>query len=129
MAVRKFKLIDATPTTNVASSGSRDLEGISPQRITLLVKLVKNASPPNLTLTVEVSPDVGITLIDYDKLLDNSGTDAPVSSVVYSASAEDVLSFSPEDIIDYLKVTLTHAAGTVDATNFWNIDVWAIIEY
>lgn len=128
MAVRTKKLIDATINTVTTTAGSFDFNGVAPKRATLQIALTKTLAPGNLTLTVEVSPDKGVTLISYDKLIDQTGVDSPVSSVVYSATGDDVISLSMEDVMDYIKVSLASAAGT-DATNFWTAEAWLVAEY
>jgi len=129
MAVKKVAVIDQTLTAVETLSGMVNMVGITPKRVSIVLKLTKTLAPPNLTLKLYVSPDEGVTFVQYDKILTDAGTDAPVSSVVYSASADDMVSVSLEDVVDFLKVELACAAGTVDGTNYWVEKVWAVIEY
>lgn len=80
-----------------------------------------------MVLTVELSPDDGQTLIDYDKLLTDAGNDAPAASVTYTITADDVVSLSPEDVLDFIRVLVT-ATGT-DATKTFAVDVWLVYSY
>jgi hypothetical protein len=80
-----------------------------------------------VVLSVELSPDDGQTLIDYDKLLTEAGTDAPVASVTYTATGDDVVSISPEDVLDYIRVLMT-ASGT-DAGKTFAVDVWLVFTF
>lgn len=116
--------IDNSPTSVEAVF---DFGGVTPKRITLYVAAVKTLSPTSLTLTGELSPDDGQNLITYDKFLTEAGNDAPVASVVYTATGDDVVSLSPEDVVDFLKVTIV-GAGT-DATNYFDVDVWLVYAY
>jgi hypothetical protein len=116
--------IDDSPTSQAATF---DFQGVTPRWVTLYVQVVESGSGATVTLTVEVSPDDGQTLIDYDKLLTDAGTDAPVSSVVYSATGDDIVSLSPEDVLDYIKVTMT--GGSTTAGNFYDVDVWMAYAY
>jgi hypothetical protein len=116
--------LDDSPTSQAAS---HDFEGVSPVRVSLYIQIVKASTPTNVVLSVELSPDNGQTLIDYDKLLTEAGTDAPVASVTYTATGDDVVSLSPEDVLDYINVTMT-ATGT-DATKTFAVDIWLVYLY
>lgn len=130
MPVRVEHLIDVTlddaPTSQAAT---HDFQGVTPRWVTLYVQVVETdgGAGPSVTLTVEVSPDDGQTLISYDKLLTDAGTDAPASSVAYTGTADDIVSLSPEDVLDFIRITMT---GTLtDATNFYVCDVWLVYSY
>lgn len=128
MPVRIEHLIDVTlddsPTSQAATY---DFQGVTPTRVSLYLQIVKASTPTNVILTVELSPDDGQTLIDYDKLLTEAGTDGPVASVTYTATGDDVVSLSPEDVLDYLRVLMT-GTGT-DATKTFAVDVWLVFSY
>lgn len=128
MTIRKVHLIDVTlddaPTSQTATY---DFSGITPRWVSLYFQIVKTNSPTNVTLTVELSPDGGATLISYDKLLTDAGTDGPVSSVVYTATGDDVVSLSPEDVLDHITVTMTGNGTTGSAT--FAVDVWLVFAY
>ncbi len=130
MPVRIEHIIDATLDDSLGSiSANWDFSGISPKRVSLYVQMVETASVNDATvaLTVEFSPDDGQTLITYDKLLTHDGNDAPQSSEVYTTTEDDVVSLSPEDVLDYIRVTLT---GTnVDAADYYDCDVWLVWTY
>ncbi len=114
--------------TSGADGGSVHVT-VTPKRVTFYVVMDETASANDatVTLTVELSPDDGATLVSYDKLLTQDGTDAPQSSEVYTTDEDDVLSISPEDVVDYLKITL---AGTnVDASDFYAVKVWMVYTY
>ncbi len=117
-------LIDDAPTSQAATF---DFQGVTPQRVSLYVQVVESGSGATVTLTVEVSPDDGATLIDYDKLITEAGVDGPVSSVVYSATGDDVVSLSAEDVLDYIKVTMT--GGSTTSSNKYQTDIWLVYEY
>jgi len=128
MAVRIQHLInDTLDSASESVSGTIDFKGVTPTKVTLYVQIVETQDNgnPTTTITVEVSPDKGQTLITYDKLLTDAGTDAPASSVAYTATADDIISLSPEDVLDYMKVT---AAGSsdMDAGDFHVVDVWVV---
>ena len=129
MSIRKVKLIDGVRLDNdpTSTSGSQDLQGVTPKRLTLLIQIVMTGAPTNLTLSVDVSADQGLTLIDYDKLITEAGVDGPVSSVVYTATADDIISLSPEDVIDYVRLDAV-VTGT-SAVKYFTLDAWLIIEY
>lgn len=128
MAIRTKKIIDTTLNDLVTTiAGTFDFNGVTPQRVTLLVQIVKAGAPTSVTLTVKTSPDHGITLIAYDKLISDAGSDAPVASVAYTVTSDDTLSFSIEDVLDYLYVLLT-GAGTTGAATF-ACKVWVIAVY
>ena len=116
--------IDDAPTSAAAAY---NLAGIVPRWMTLLVTVTESGSGSTVTLTVEVSPDSGKTLITYDKLLTDAGTDGPVASIVYSATGDDVVSLSPEDVVDYINVTMT--GGNTTGANYYAVDVWLSFAY
>ena len=130
MPIRIEHIIDATLDDSLGSIAANwDFGGVTPKRVSLYVQMVETASVDDatVTLTVEFSPDDGQTLISYDKLLTQDGTDAPQSSEVYTTTEDDVVSISPEDVLDYIRVTLT---GTnVDAADFYAVDVWLCYSY
>ncbi len=126
MAVRTFHIIDTTlDTANEAVSGTFDFQGVTPTRVSLYVQSVESGSGATWTLTVEFSPDKGQTLIAYDKLLTHDGTDAPQASEVYTSTEDDVISISPEDVLDYIKVTATDS-GSGTGSNKHAVDVWLV---
>ncbi len=114
-------LIDDDPTS---ASATFDFNGVSPKSISIYVTTVEEGSGATVALTVEISPDNGGTLVSYDKLLTDAGTDAPAASVTYSATGDDVISLSPEDIVDYIKVTLTGTSTT--SSNKYTFNIWLI---
>jgi hypothetical protein len=132
MALLKKKLIGTDINSTTPASGSHDFNGVTPKRITLLVQLVETgvAAHTRVTLTVEVSANLGVDLIAYDKLIDDAGVDAPVSEQQYDSGSDydDVLSLSLEDVVDYIKVTVT-PVGTPTATKYITTDVWLVAEY
>ncbi len=130
MPVRIVPIIDTTLNdTQTSIAATHDFQGVTPKRVTFYVVMDETASANDatVTLTVELSPDDGATLVSYDKLLTQDGTDAPQASEVYTTDEDDVLSISPEDVVDYLKITLT---GTnVDASDFYAVKVWMVYTY
>ncbi len=128
MPVRIEKLIDVTiddaPTSQAATFA---FQGTIPKRASLYVVVAESGSGATVTLTVEFSPDDGSTLVGYDKLLTEGGTDAPVASVVYSATGDDVVSISPEDVVDYIKVTMT--GGSTTSSNKYATEAWLVYSY
>ena len=130
MPVRIEHLIDTTLNDTLGSvAATFDFQGVAPKRVTLYVQMVEtvSANDATVTLTVDFSPDDGQTLIAYDKLLTQDGTDSPQPSEVYTTTEDDVISISPEDVLDYMRVTLT---GTnVDAADFYAVDVWLVFAY
>ncbi|KKK99358.1 hypothetical protein LCGC14_2633540 [marine sediment metagenome] len=130
MPLRTVHLINTTLDDTLASiAGSHRFQGAAPKRATLFVQMVETASAndASIALTVEVSPDEGATLITYDKLITDAGVDAPVASVTYSTTEDDIVSLSPEDVMNYIQVTLTGTA--VDASDFYAVDVWLVYDY
>jgi hypothetical protein len=116
--------IDDSPTSVAATF---DFQGVTPRRVSLYIQVVESGSGATVTLTVEVSPDDGQTLIDYDKLLTDAGTDGPVASVVYTQTGDDVVSFAPEDVLDYIRILMT--GGSTTAGNYYVVDVWLVYAY
>lgn len=110
MPVRIDHLIDIASGTQAASW---NFQGAPPKRACLYI-----VSAGAGTLTVEVSPDDGQTLVSYDKLITDAGVDAPAASVTLAA-ADDVVAISQEDVIDYIRVTVTGAAAAVDVWLVW----------
>jgi len=128
VAQRTILLLDTTLDDNPTSAAAAyDFNGISPKKITFLVQITKTSTPTSVALTVELSGDKGANLITYDKLLTDAGSDAPVSSVSYNATADDIVSLSPEDAIDYINVTLTGTGTT--AANTFACKVWMTYAY
>ena len=128
MPVRFKHLINDTVDDNPTSvNGSWDFNGVTPKRVTLYVVVVESGSGASLTLTVEVSPDDGQTLVTYDKLITHTGVDGPVSSVAYTATADDIISISAEDVLDYIKVTVAGTSTT--SSNKYTVDVWLCYIY
>lgn len=128
MPVRFEHLIDVRlDDSPVSQAATWDFGGTTPKRVSLYVQIVKTLSPTSVTLTVEFSPDDGQTLIDYDKLLTDQGTDGPVSSIAYTVTVDDIVSISPEDVLDYIRVLATAAGST--ATAFFDVDIWLAWTY
>ena len=128
MAVRIEHLIDVTLNDVTASQAATfDFQGVSPLRLSLYVQIVKANAPTNVTLTVELSPDDGATLITYDKLLTQDGTDSPQPSEVYTTTEDDVVSLSPEDVVDYIRVNVAGTGLSSSAT--FAVDVWLVYSY
>jgi len=128
MSVRIDHIINQTlDTASESISANHDFNGVTPLRVTLYVSIVETQTDgnPTTTISVEVSPDDGQTLIDYDKLITNDGVDAPVASIAYISSAEDIISLSLEDAIDYIRVTAAGSAD-MDAGDFHVVDVWLV---
>ena len=129
MPMRVQHLIDVTiddsPTSQAATW---DFQGLTPKRVTLYIAVVESGSGASVTLTVEVSPDKGATLISYDKLLVGAADPlASVASVAYSATGADIISLSPEDVLDYIKVTMTGTSTT--GSNKYAVDVYLVWSY
>lgn len=128
MPVRKEHLMDVTiddaPTSQAAAW---NFHGVAPKRITFYVQVVESGSGATVTLTVEVSANIGSDLISYDKLITDAGVDGPVASVVYSATGDDIVSMSPEDVVDYINVTMTGGSTTGD--NKYAVDIWMVYSY
>ena len=128
MTIRHIHLLDVTiDDAPTSAAASYNFEGTTPRWVTLYVAVTESGSGATVTLTVELSPDNGANLISYDKLLTDAGTDAPVASVVYSATGDDIVSLSPEDVVDYINVTMT--GGSTTAGNFYSVDVWLSFAY
>ena len=129
MPLRVQKLIDSVDIDDAPTSQAAtwDFGGVTPRRVSLYVAVTESGSGATVTLTVELSPDDGANLISYDKLLTEAGTDGPVASVVYSATGDDVVSISPEDVMDYIKVTMT--GGSTTAANYYTVDLWLVYSY
>ena len=128
MSVRVDHLIDRTlDTSNETVTANHDFKGITPLRVTLYVKIVETdgGNGPQTTISVDVSPDKGATLIDYDKLITDGGVDGPVASITYTATLDDIISMSLEDAIDYIAVTAA-GNGVMDGSNFHVVDVWLV---
>lgn len=137
MPVRSELLINNTfDSAAESSNGAHDFNGEVPLRLSLYVEVstIVGSTSEDAALTVELSPDDGATLISYDKILDHNGNDAPQSSISYTldAVADDVLSISPEDVIDYIKVTVAADgdAGTpLSASHSAVVKVWLVWSY
>ena len=128
MPLRTEHLINTTLDDTLASiAGSHRFAGAAPKRATLLIQMVESGNGASVALTVEVSPDEGATLITYDKLITDAGVDAPGDPSSYAVTADDIVSFSPEDVMNYVKVTLTGASLT--SANYYDVDVWLVYDY
>ncbi len=128
MAVHVQKLLDNfrlddEPTSIVAP---HNFNGIAPRRVSFYIEVVMTNSPTNLTFSVDLSPDDGQNLIDYPKLISRNGTDQPVTEVVYTASTEDVVSISPEDVTDYIQVSAIVTGTTSSA--YFTISLWMVYD-
>lgn len=131
MPVRYTQLISATlNTASETAAATHNFLGVVPTRVSLYVRVVETQDNgnPTTTLTVELSPDRGQTLISYDKLLTDAGTDAPAASAAYTSTVDDVVSLSPEDVTDYIRVLLTGSAD-MDAGDFHVVTVWLAYAY
>ena len=106
-------VLDDAPTS--VTSDSFRIGGMD--KVSFGISVTKTSTPTNVIFTVEVSPDGGTTWLSYDKLLDGSGTDAPVASITYTDTAEDVCSMSPEDVFDLARVIFT-GTGTTSSLKF-----------
>ncbi len=128
MPLRTEHIINVTLDDSPTSiTGQHDFRGRIPKRTTLLVQMVESGSGASVAITVEVSPDGGASLITYDKLIVDAGVDAPVASVNFTATADDIISFSPEDVFNYIKVTATGTSTT--SSNKYAVDVWLVYEF
>lgn len=137
MPVRTAHLIDNRYNSEGESATSTwDFQGAPPKRVSLYVvlDLALGAPTDNLVLSVDFSPDDGQTLVDYDKLLTEAGTDAPAASVTYAgpiADTDDVVDISPETVLDYISVTLAAVnagAQRFAAGHYVDADVWLVWE-
>lgn len=127
MPVRISHIINnQTLNAGAGVSATHDFQGVTPKRVTFYFAGTETGTE-TLTITLELSPDDGASLISYDKLLTDAGTDAPAPSVVITQTGDDVFSTSPEDVVDYLKITATGA--TMDGSNFFVVDVWMVYSY
>ena len=132
MPIRVEHIIDAVDldSANEAVSGIFRFLGVVPKRITFYVRIVETQTNgnPTTTLTVQFSPDGGTTLITTDKLLTDGGSDAPVASVAYTATGNDIVSIPVEDVVEYIKVTVTGSAD-MDSGDHHVTDVWMVYAY
>ena len=132
MPIRVEHIIDTVDldSANEAVSGIFRFLGVVPKRITFYVRIVETQDNgnPTTTLTVQFSPDGGTTLITTDKLLTDGGSDAPVASVAYTASVNDIVSIPAEDVVEYIKVTMTGSAD-MDSGDHHVADVWMVYAY
>ena len=129
MPIRVEHIVNAVDldSANEAVSGIFRFLGVVPKRITFYIRIVETGTAI-ATLTVEFSPDGGTTLITTDKLLTDGGSDAPVASVAYTATVNDIVSIPGEDVVEYIKVTMTGSAG-MDSSNHMVVDVWMVYAY
>ena len=117
-------------------AGTHDFQGAAPHRVSLYVSYndLTGAPTEQIRISVDLSPDDGQTLIDYDKLLTEAGTDAPVANVNTGASpqnATDVIDISPETVMDYIRVLAeAHTAGATPfaAAQRIDLDCWLVWE-
>lgn len=127
MPVRIQHLIDVrlddSPTSQAATW---DFQGAPPKRVSIYVQQVVTGAPTRVDYTVELSPDDGQTLISYDKLLTDAGTDAPAATIALAGTADDVFSVSPEDVLDYIRVLATGVGTAVGA--YFDVDCWLVWE-
>ena len=132
MPIRVEHIINAIDLDSASESTSAVFKflGVVPKRITLYVQIVEvqDNGNPTTTLTVEFSPDGGTTLITTDKLLTDGGTDAPVASVAYTASGDDIVSIPEQDVVEYIKVTMS-GSSDMDAGDHHVVDVWLVFAY
>lgn len=129
MPIRVEHIINAVDLDSASEStaGVFQFRGIVPKRITLYVQIVETGNATT-TLTVEFSPDGGTTLITTDKLLTDAGTDAPVASVAYTATGDDIVSIPLEDVVEYIRVTAAVDSGA-SGSNHHVVDVWMVFAY
>ena len=132
MPIRVEHIINAVDLDSASEStaGVFQFRGIVPKRITLYVQIVETQDngSPTTTLTVEFSTDVGTTLIPTDKLLTEGGVDAPVASVAYTATGDDIVTMPPEDVVEYIRVTMA-GSSDMDAGDHHVVDVWMVFAY
>lgn len=132
MPIRIEHIINAVDLDSASESTSANFQfrGIVPKRITLYVQIVETQTngAPTTTLTVEFSPDGGTTLITTDKLLTEGGVDAPVASVAYTATVDDIVSIPPEDVVEYIQVTMA-GSSDMDAGDHHVVDVWLVFAF
>jgi hypothetical protein len=131
MPQTSVKLFDSQTIQVASASESAYIKfgDITPRKVSLYIEMVMTGSPTGFTLTVELSPDEGQTLITYDKLLTHDGVDAPQASEVYAASADDVISLSPEDAVRYLRVTMSDSGGDASGSAYFTFNIWAVYSY
>ena len=129
MPIRVEHIVNAVDldSANEAVSGIFRFLGVVPKRITFYIRIVETGTAI-ATLTVEFSPDGGTTLITTDKLLTDGGSDAPVASVAYTATVNDIVSIPGEDVVEYIKVTMTGSSG-MNSSNHMVVDVWMVYAY
>lgn len=132
MPIRVEHIINAVDldSASESSSGIFRFLGVVPKRITLYVRIVESTDNgnPTTTLTVQFSPDGGTTLITTDKLLTDGGSDAPVASVVYTATVNDIISIPLEDVVEYIKVLIA-GSSDMDSGDHHVVDVWMVYAY
>ncbi len=132
MPIRVEHIINAVDldSASESTSGNFQFRGVVPKRISLYVRIVETQDngSPTTTLTVEFSPDGGSTLITTDRLLTDAGTDSPVASVAYTATVDDIVSIPPEDVVEYILVTMSGSAD-MDAGDHHVVDVWLVFAY
>ena len=132
MPIRVEHIVNAVDLNTASESIAANFRfrGVVPKRITLYVQIVETQDNgnPTTTLTVEFSPDGGTTLITTDKLLTHGGTDAPVASVAYTSTVDDIVSIPPEDVVNYIRVTMS-GSSDMDAGDHHVVDVWLVYAY
>jgi hypothetical protein len=132
MPIRTEHIINAVDLDSASESVAANFQfrGVVPKRITLYVRIVETQDNgnPTTTLTVEFSPDGGATLITTDKLLTDAGTDGPVASVAYTATVDDIVSIPPEDVVEYMRVTMS-GSSDMDAGDHHVVDVWLVFAF
>lgn len=138
MPIRSEHLIDNRYDSTAESiTANWDFGVATPKRVSLYIVLDLAAGAPtdNLVLSVDLSPNDGQTLVDYDKLLTEAGNDAPAANVTYTgpiADTDDVVDISPETVLNYISVTLAAVnagAQRFDASNYVDADCWMVWEY
>lgn len=131
MPIRVEHIINAVDLDSASESTAANFRfrGVVPKRITLYVQIVETQDngSPTTTLTVEFSPDGGTTLITTDKLL--TDVDAGnVASVAYTATGDDIVSIPLEDVVNYIRVTMS-GSSDMDAGDHHVVDVWLVYAY
>lgn len=87
----------------VTSSTASKVISVEDYDLITLVFKCEYRSSGNGVFTVGFGADQ-TNFYTYDKLLDSSGADAPVSSITLSADGTDVVALSPEDAVKYIYV-------------------------
>lgn len=119
------QLLDNSPTT--ATSAWTDVSEFDRVTFMLNSDVTAVGASPQVTYTVEVLtgssrrssttdlPTDGTARV-YDKLIDKTGVDSPVASVVHTADTTAFVSISEEDAVKWVRVVATGANTDADDT-------------